>query len=194
MTSRNRVRQPLQQRARDTVGVIIQATAQIRSREGTARLTTNRVAETAGVSVGSLYQYFPDKQALIDAVRIRFERSFHERFAAAAEKARGESLPDAIATFVRMLVAIHAEDPLLHNAVSNAVPESERVLVEQLIASYLAARRDEVRRTDLTLAAAVTMDITEALVHAVALRAPERLSDEAYVAEVTDVIVRYLVA
>lgn len=192
MRAKRHVRQPLQQRARDTVEVIIQATAQILSREGPDRLTTNRVAETAGVSIGSLYQYFPDKAALIEAVRVRFEQTFRKRFLAASEHARNQPLPDAIATFVRMLVAIHAEDLLLHNAVSNAVPDSERALIEQLIAGYLSSRRDELRRPDLQLAAAVTLDVSEALIHGVALRNPERLSDEAFVAEVTDVIVRYL--
>jgi AcrR family transcriptional regulator len=193
MPPKRQTRQPSQRRAHDTFEVIVRATAQILSREGATRLTTNRVAATAGVSIGSLYQYFPDKQALIAAVRARFEASFRERFVAAVERASRKSLPEAIAELVRMLVAIHVEDPLLHNAVSEAVPEADRPMIEQMIAAYLMARRDEVRPADLRLAAAVTLELSEALIHGVAVRTPARLADEAFVAEVTDVLVRYLV-
>lgn len=61
-------RQPVQARSRRTVAVILQATAQILVKEGEAALTTNYIAERAGVSVGTLYQYFPDKQAVCHAL------------------------------------------------------------------------------------------------------------------------------
>lgn len=63
-----------QSRARDTVDAIVQASRQIVSRDGVRKLTTNRIAELAGVSVGSLYQYFPGKDAVIQAV---IERDFN---------------------------------------------------------------------------------------------------------------------
>ncbi len=52
---------PKQDRARATVDYLVKATAQILAEDGTDRLSTNRIAERAGVSVGSLYQYFPNK-------------------------------------------------------------------------------------------------------------------------------------
>lgn len=59
---------PRQARAGVTVDAILQATIQVLLAEGAARLTTTRVAERAGVSVGTLYQYFPHKQALLYAL------------------------------------------------------------------------------------------------------------------------------
>ncbi len=61
-------RQPVQARAQRTVAAILQAAAQILVKEGEAALTTNRIAERAGVSIGTLYQYFPDKQAIFRAM------------------------------------------------------------------------------------------------------------------------------
>lgn len=61
-------RQPRQERSQFTVEAIFQAVAQIVATHGEHGLTTNRIAETAGVSVGSLYQYFPSKDAILQAM------------------------------------------------------------------------------------------------------------------------------
>jgi len=68
-----RVRQrkrPVQRRAEETVEALLEATLQVLVRDGYARLTTTRVAARAGVSVGTLYQYFPDKRALVTALKV----------------------------------------------------------------------------------------------------------------------------
>lgn len=64
-------RQAKQPRAQATIDAVFGATTQILEAEGEARLTTNRIAEVAGVSVGSLYQYFPNKQAILIAMALR---------------------------------------------------------------------------------------------------------------------------
>jgi AcrR family transcriptional regulator len=68
MRSRSRQvqrRSPRQTRSRATWEAILEAAAQILERHGAAALTTNRIAERAGVSIGSLYQYFPNKHAVL---------------------------------------------------------------------------------------------------------------------------------
>ena len=65
-------KQPVQRRAQATCDAILDATVQLLARDGLQRLTTGRVAERAGVSVGTLYQYYVDKSALIAAVRGRY--------------------------------------------------------------------------------------------------------------------------
>src|SRR5262245_41962369 len=60
-----------QARSRATVEALVEATARILVREGFDKASTNRIAEAAGVSVGSLYQYFPGKEALVAAVIVR---------------------------------------------------------------------------------------------------------------------------
>ena len=58
-------KQPKQARSTDLVAAILEAAAQVLAKEGAQRFTTARVAEKAGVSVGSLYQYFPNKAAIL---------------------------------------------------------------------------------------------------------------------------------
>lgn len=58
-------KQPKQARSSDSVAAILEAAAQVLAKEGAQRFTTARVAERAGVSVGSLYQYFPNKAAIL---------------------------------------------------------------------------------------------------------------------------------
>src|SRR5947199_10350657 len=63
-----------QKRSRATVDALVEATARILVREGFDKASTNRIAEVAGVSVGSLYQYFPNKEALVAAVIDRHQQ------------------------------------------------------------------------------------------------------------------------
>jgi AcrR family transcriptional regulator len=74
---------PRQARSTSTVEAIFEATIQVLLAEGPSRLTTTRVAERAGVSVGSLYQYFPNKQALFHALNERYLTMLAERVEAA---------------------------------------------------------------------------------------------------------------
>lgn len=88
-----RRREPRQLRARHTCDLIVQAAAQVLVNEGEAAATTNRVAERAGVSVGTLYQYFPDKQAvfraLLDSERQRAVTALDAWLAEAARQRLG---------------------------------------------------------------------------------------------------------
>lgn len=65
-------KQPVQARAQATTEALLEATFQVLRRHGAAGLTTTRVADRAGVSVGTLYQYFPDKQSLVMALEVRY--------------------------------------------------------------------------------------------------------------------------
>jgi AcrR family transcriptional regulator len=66
-----RRRTPKQARSRDTIDVILQATIQILEQEDATALNTNAIAERAGISVGTLYEYFPDREAILVAVAQR---------------------------------------------------------------------------------------------------------------------------
>lgn len=65
MAEKDYKKPPLQARSRETVKAILEATTRILGREGLAKLSTNRIAEVAGVSVGSLYQFFRNKDSII---------------------------------------------------------------------------------------------------------------------------------
>ena len=61
-------REPSQERSRQKIELMLEGATRIIDGDGLAALTTNRVAELAGVSIGTLYQYFPNKQAILAAL------------------------------------------------------------------------------------------------------------------------------
>ena len=91
---------PTQARAQQTVGTILDAAAQILQTEGEAHFNTNRVAERAGFSIGTLYQYFPNKNSIIEAIAER------ERIAieATIQKALLDGWPHTIEEFLRIII------------------------------------------------------------------------------------------
>src|SRR5271156_555156 len=98
---------PSQARSKETVNVILEASARILESEGLRGFNTNSVAAKAGVSVGSLYQYFPNKDALMMAMIERFEDAAQEAINVALLSAKGRPLKAALRLFVRALVGTH---------------------------------------------------------------------------------------
>ncbi len=110
-------RSPQQRRSQDTVRALLQASTYILERDGWDGFTTNRVAERAGVSIGSLYQYFPNKLALLDALR----RAHVEESRAAMSEALS-SPGDPIVALVRAMIAAHRIAPRLHRIFTEELP------------------------------------------------------------------------
>jgi AcrR family transcriptional regulator len=103
-------RKPKQARAQGTIEAILEATAQIVERQGEAAFTTNHVAERAGVSIGSLYQYFPDKRAILREMAKRETIALRE----AAAKMTGK---DRDQQYVYRLIGAFAGRPKLRRLV-----------------------------------------------------------------------------
>ena len=95
---------PVQARSTATVDAIYEATIQVLLSEGAERLTTTRVAERAGVSVGTLYQYYPNKQSLLFAVLEGHMNKVAEAVEAACEHARGKPLAEMVQDVVEAFV------------------------------------------------------------------------------------------
>ena len=95
---------PIQPRATVTVGAISEATIQVLLKQGVNRLTTTRVAERAGVSVGTLYQYYPNKESLLFAVLADHLDKVAATVEAACEEARHKPLADMIRVVVEAFV------------------------------------------------------------------------------------------
>ncbi|WP_050451822.1 TetR/AcrR family transcriptional regulator [Candidatus Burkholderia verschuerenii] len=97
-------KQPRQARSQATVDAIFEATIQVLLAEGLPKLTTIKVAERAGVSVGSLYQYYPQKQALLFALLQRHLTAVSDTLVQAAESAHGAPLATMVSTIVGAFV------------------------------------------------------------------------------------------
>jgi AcrR family transcriptional regulator len=176
-----------QERSRATVDALLDATARILVEEGFDKASTNHIAKVAGVSVGSLYQYFPSKEALVAAVIERHSQEISR--AVRGELAEVMSLP--LAKGVRRLVAAavmaHSVDPNLHRALAEQIPRVGKLQdVETfnrenyaLIRTYLESRRDEIRAVDLDLASFVCVTSIEALTHNAVLHHADTISGEA---------------
>lgn len=108
---------PRQARSEVTVDAIFQATIQVLLTEGAARLTTTRVAERAGVSVGTMYQYFPHKQSLLYAVLRQHLDSVAEAVEAACRQHRGQP----VAAMVDGLVTAFIDAKLAQAEASRAL-------------------------------------------------------------------------
>src|SRR5579864_7422098 len=95
---------PRQERSGATVDAILQATARVLRRDGYDKLSTNRVAVEAGVSIGSLYQYFPNKEALVAALIDKHRNAMMSVFYERMAEVRGAGVAVAARVLVQALV------------------------------------------------------------------------------------------
>ena len=192
-----------QERSRLTVDALLEATTRILIKEGYDRASTNRIAEVAGVSIGSLYQYFPSKEALVAAVVERHSQELSKVTRNALLKVAARPIEVAAREFVSVAIDAHRVNPKLHGVLAEQIPRVGRLEnIEAnvrdgyaLVRGYLEAHRDEIDVADLDLAAFVVVTVVEALTHAAVLRRPDILADEKaqqFVDDVTRLVVRYL--
>ncbi len=115
-------KEPRQGRSRATIESILDAAAHILGERGWSGFTTNAVAEIAGVSIGSLYQYFPNKLALIEAVR----RRHFDEIMGALRSAADERVPrmKRIEAFVDGVILAHTRYPAAHRVLLEEAPRS----------------------------------------------------------------------
>lgn len=192
-----------QERSRATVDALVEAAARILIREGFDRASTNRIAEEAGVSVGSLYQYYPGKEALVLAVIDRHNQEIMQVVRAALAEIASQPVEKAVRRLVVAAIDAHRVNPKLHRVLAEQIPRTGRLEnVEafnreayDLFKTYLEDHRDELRAVDLGLAAFVCATSIEALAHTAVLHRSEVLSGQALAAlvdETTRLVVRYL--
>ncbi len=118
-------RRPRQARAQSTVDAIYEATLQIIEREGAERITTNRISEVSGFSVGTLYQYFHDRDSLLMAMAIAHRDRLIERLKLILIASRDQPAGEAISRLVAMLVADARSNRKMLRAVVRAVTRKE---------------------------------------------------------------------
>ena len=115
---------PGQARSQETVSVILEASARILESDGPRGFNTNAIASKAGVSVGSLYQYFPNKDSIVLTLIGGYEEALHSAVLEAAKAGKGKGLKGCLRLLVRALVTVHYRRPRLNRVLE---AEEERL-------------------------------------------------------------------
>lgn len=193
-------KQPAQQRSRALVDALLEATGRVLAEGGLAALTTTRVAEVAGVSVGSLYQYFPSKEALVAAlIQDRLQRD-EERVEACCAALEGAPLEQVLRAIAEVVVAPFREAPVLYREMIAAMSAVERErLVDATLercraitGALLAPHRDRLTVRDVDLASYLAATAAVAIVRDAARRRPVLLEGDTLAEEIYIMLARYL--
>ncbi|MGI5171593.1 TetR/AcrR family transcriptional regulator [Spirillospora sp. CA-253888] len=192
---------PRQQRSRFTFEAILDAAARLFERDGYAATTTNKVAELAGVSIGTLYHYVPNKDALLYALA---ERHIGQGMTALAEvfaelRRTRPPLEDTVRTLIKGTVDLHSAEPRLHRLLFDQTPRTPegvqglRALEESLAAEVEHhLRRLGAGGADPGLTALLLVQGVEAQVHGAVLEPPAGRSTDACVNAITELWIRAL--
>jgi AcrR family transcriptional regulator len=193
-------RRPTQARSRETRERILAAAAHVFAEHGYSAGTTNRIAAAADLSIGSLYQYFPNKDSiLVELTRAHLRAGSEHLFARLAE-----GLPPDLGGRLRIAVSAmlenHADAHRLHQVLFEEAPRPQelldemRVLEQQAIDVVAGLLRDdaEVGVADVRLAASIVVTTVESLVHRFIAREPDTLDVDAFADELVAMLLRYL--
>ncbi|MGM9515087.1 TetR/AcrR family transcriptional regulator [Roseateles sp. DB2] len=183
------------------VDSILEAAAGVLSERGYAGTSTNLVAERAGVSVGSVYQYFPNKDSLVVALHDRHAGQMYQVIEAVLGTGQRGNLRSQVEAMVRALMAAHMVEPRLHRVLeqelpffevpkANGSPSGQGIFsrVQQLLEQH----RADILPQDLQLAAWVIQRIIESMVHAAVIEAPLGFSMPEIERAIVDAVLRYL--
>jgi AcrR family transcriptional regulator len=194
-----------QKRSRATIDALVEATARILVKEGFDKASTNRIADVAGVSVGSLYQYFPSKEALVAAVIDRHQQQIMQTVRGELAEVLSQPVEKAVRKLVAVAVKAHRVDPKLHRVLAEQIPRVGKLEKLEtfsrenftLFRTYLEHHRDELGVDDLELASFVCVTSIEALTHNAVLHYPRMHSEknmEALIDEGARLVTGYLVS
>jgi AcrR family transcriptional regulator len=192
-------RKPVQTRAQVTVEAVLDAAVKVLKRVGSASLTTNRIAETAGVSIGSVYQYFPNKGAIYLAL--------HERHIAQVDRVMQRRLSDSadatleqlIGSMIDGMIEVHNADPELSTLLQSEVPHRAEGTMDFSLRNHGVFRkalaehsREFGRKTGPDMRAFVVSNMIDSLGHAIVLRRPLGSSLRQARAELLRAVAAYL--
>jgi AcrR family transcriptional regulator len=184
------------------VEAIVEAGRRILEVEGASALTTNHIAERAGISIGSLYRYFPNKESVVAAICAKETRRDVEEIRAAEHWAIDElPLRDALAAIVDFQIQRHRRLVALASDVYRAQQEefslASHMGADEIVGhmrSLLLRHSAEVRARDREVAAFLIARDLSAIVRRALEEQPEQLSDPAFRDELVDLAVTYVTA
>jgi AcrR family transcriptional regulator len=192
-------KRPRQARANATVEAVLVASARAFEEKGFHAASVNEIAERAGVSVGSLYQYYPSKEALLVALIERHTEQSLAELEATLCRTQSASLESAVREVVAAMIDAHRAP--LNQLLARGLDEIGRLEGLQrevdrragnAVKAFLEARRAEIAVSDIELSAFVLVRTVDLLTHAVVTDRPEALESGALGEELTLLVLGYL--
>jgi AcrR family transcriptional regulator len=192
-------RVPRQERSATTVEAILEAAGELITARGFRALTTKAVARRAGVSIGSLYQYFPNKAAILGRLIEQHVAEVEPAVERSLQELADPAVPysDALRRLFMRLIELHRAHPHLHDLLLGDASQDALRLRRERERDYVAQtaailrNRHDVSVANLLLAAQVTVLTAEALSHWLVHSAPPDLDREAFVEEAVRLLSTY---
>lgn len=193
-------KQPTQERSRQTVRAILEATAQVLVQRGYEGTTTGAVVERAGVSIGTLYQYFPNKESLVAALIEGHVREVLELVEGALVQHAFAPLPSVLRAVIKASLDAHRLHPELHKVLVEQVPREGRLAeaigisgqLTDLLEAHIQQRLPGLARARIRLVAFMVETTVEALTHRAIIESPRWLTTGALEQEAMDLLLPYL--
>lgn len=195
-------KKPQQRRSLVTIDTIFEATIQVLLANGLDGITTIQIAERAGVSVGSLYQYFPNKDAILVALTQRHLEEGYERIAPILFEFATNPPPidEGLTRLVEAMLLLHSRSPRLHRVLFEECPRPPELqerfddtyrLATEALQAWLAAR-PEVKVPDRRLAAEMVAQVVESTTHGLVIHPQPDREPSDYTAETVRLLTGYL--
>jgi AcrR family transcriptional regulator len=190
-------KRPQQERSLATVDAVLTAAAQVLVRVGYDRATTGLIAEAAGVSVGSIYQYFPNKDAIFKQLLERDLNGLVQRAAGVWEGVKGASLEEQVRALVTTLLEYKAKNPRLHRVLATELGrlDGTRVVCNmtqryvELTEIALLSPQHGLAFRDPSHVAFLVVNAVDGIVHALLQESPGSLGERSLVSEITRMVV-----
>ncbi|WP_257459634.1 TetR/AcrR family transcriptional regulator [Archangium lipolyticum] len=203
MSTRNRAaprKRPRQERAKATVEVLLEAAAHVFVSSGYEGTTTKQVAERAGVSIGTLYQYFPSKEAL---VAMLLERLHQRVLGIISDKLVHHPITDLeqeVRDLIRTLVEVYGVNPRLQRVLLEQasrigplqVVQEIEARVESLVQGVLSRNLEFEHPRDLGLVVFIIIRALRSAVWSTVVERPELIGTPELVEELSALVLGYL--
>ena len=195
-------RKPQQARSRRTWETIVDAAADLLVEEGYHNTSTNKIAERADISVGSIYQYFPNKEAIVLAVMQGFAERQYEILADGLAGLERDDLRTVVRRVIDNMLQAKRDQPELSRVLFEQIPPvgQHDILrdwtdrASALIGGALADRDDELRELDFEMASYILVNGCHGIVHGVVSTHQGPFDDAKLAEETTELVMRYLTA
>ncbi len=193
-------KEPTQDRAKEKVELILEATTQLLEKDGFEKTSTNMIAEKAGISIGSLYQYFPTKDAIFSTMMKIYMDNHFEMIEKAVKESESKSLEEILHFLVSSIIdrkrkevrfnKMFAQKMIGYNFVNLLHEQDERFI--ELFKEHLKPFDKEIRKDNLELSLYLMIQTMKMIPVAIMFQSRFKLDDPNLIEELTHLFYQHL--